>query len=494
MKTIVKIVASLCIGLFAVACQQFYVDTQMTPEKAAASIKLECDALDSYTIQGEKPQSVSFKVASTTPWSITGWENAEWLKVSPVSSALSSLSEDIVISAVANPNYEDRSVTLTLGGENTDVTYRVVITQSRRGKLFVQPVSDVFEAEGNSLPFTIETNLAWEVRSADQWLSFNEAAGVGDGSVKTVQAIAAQNNSVNRSTTVTVTAGDEKYSFTVNQKGQSLEFLPVENPEVDRRGGELILPVKATMDWKVECDNDDFTVEKVARDQLKVSAPFNNKFVGRSAVITIKPVTDDFGDVSSQVEVSQGVNFTLEGDCTVLEDGSVKVNGGAKSHIVFKDGLRYAKVSLAMGECNFVEKGEMWFVNNVGSSETDGFAAQLYNWLTVGKTRVRAEGSIAGGHGLRIDKDSYYSKDYSISLDELNAMKTYEMDIYPDAEEPAHLHMDFIYNGTLKCEGKCMNPFYGNNVVGDAYVGVYTGGGSGTWYVVKTCDVTVYAE
>ena len=73
MKTIFKIVASLSLGLFAVACQQFYVDTQMTPEKAAASIKLECDALDSYTIQGEKPQSVSFKVASTTPWSITGW-------------------------------------------------------------------------------------------------------------------------------------------------------------------------------------------------------------------------------------------------------------------------------------------------------------------------------------------------------------------------------------------------------------------------------------
>ena len=172
MKTIFKIVASLSFGLFAVACQQFYVDTQMTPEKAAASIKLECDALDSYTIQGEKPQSVSFKVASTTPWSITGWESAEWLKVSPASSALSSLSEDIVITAKANPDYEDRSVTLVLSGEGTDTTYKVVITQSRRGKLFVQPVSDIFEAEGNSLPFTIETNLAWEARSADQWLSF----------------------------------------------------------------------------------------------------------------------------------------------------------------------------------------------------------------------------------------------------------------------------------------------------------------------------------
>ena len=161
MKTIVKIVASLSLGLFAVACQQFYVDTQMTPEKAAASLKLECDALDSYTIQGEKPQSVSFKVASTTPWTITGYENAQWLKVSPTSSSVSSLSEDIVISAVANDTYDNRSVTLKVQGEGLGEIKSVTITQLRKGKLFVQPVSDVFEAAGSSLPFTIETNLAW---------------------------------------------------------------------------------------------------------------------------------------------------------------------------------------------------------------------------------------------------------------------------------------------------------------------------------------------
>ncbi len=491
MKLIVKIAAVLAAGVLGAACQQFYVDTQMTPEKAAASVKLECDALESYTIQGEKPQSVSFQVASTTPWSITGWEKTEWLKVSPVSSALSSLSEDIVITAVANTGYDDRSVTLTLGGENTDTSYKIVITQLRKGKLYVQPVTDVFEAEGNSLPFTLETNLDWEVRSADQWLSFSENSGTGDGSVKTIQAIAALNNSVTRSTTVTVTAGDDKFSFDVNQKGQSLEFLPADNLEVDSRGGELLLGVKATMDWTVQCDNADFTAEKVGSDQVKVSAPFNSLFVEKGATITIKPVSDDYGDVSSTIEVSQGTNFSFEGDFEMLEDGSVKLKGGAKSHLVFNEPLRYSTVVLTMGECHFESKGEMWFVNTV---EGEGWGAQLYNWCTEGKTRLRAEGSVEGGHGLRIDKDSYYSLDYSLSLDEMNAMQTYGMSLYPDGDDPSHLHMDFSYNGSVRCEGQCMNPFWGNELGGHQYIGIFTGGAAGTWYVIKSCEYSVIEE
>jgi hypothetical protein len=496
MKTIFKIVASLSFGLFAVACQQFYVDTQMTPEKAAASIKLECDALDSYTIQGEKPQSVSFKVASTTPWSITGWENAEWLKVSPASSALSSLSEDIVITAKANPDYEDRSVTLVLSGEGTDTTYKVVITQSRRGKLYVQPVSDIFEAEGNSLPFTIETNLAWEARSADQWLSFGQDKGVGDGSVQTVQAIAAANPSITRKTTVTVTAGDDKFSFEVTQKGQSLEFLPVENPEVDRRGGELLLGVKATMDWKAECDNDAFTVEKDGKDKVKVTASFNNKFAPRKAVITIKPVSDDFGDVSSQIEVTQDVNFTFEGNCEVLEDGSVKLSCGAKSKVVTKDKYRYVNIVLKLGDKHFGDKGELWC--SVNANECN-----IYNQLSLGgNLRIRQDGNLPVTKKPSGDAVSTYNNQkYSITKDDLNAMTEYRFevvnDITDDPDYPGvkwHV-VNFWYNGKVHATMNYRSVFADDPTAeGRYWFGFYNNTSDDTWYVVKSCDVTAYAE
>ena len=482
MKTIVKIVASLSLGLFAVACQQFYVDTQMTPEKAAASLKLECDALDSYTIQGEKPQSVSFKVASTTPWTITGYENAQWLKVSPTSSSVSSLSEDIVISAVANDTYDNRSVTLKVQGEGLGEIKSVTITQLRKGKLFVQPVSDVFEAAGSSLPFTIETNLAWEVRSSEQWLSFSEASGTGDGTVKTVKATAAANNSITRNAVVTVFAGDEKESFEITQKGQSLEFLPLENTAIDPKGGELEIGVKATMDWKAECSNKAFTMEKVGNDKLKVTAPFNGKFADLTATIVIKPVSDDFGDVSSSVEISQGCNFNLEGNFEVLEDGSVKISAGAKTRVTTKELYRYASFVLTMGDVNFGDKGTLCLNTHDAGNGTAEYQCQIN---LDGNKRLRTNGS-----GTK-----YNTAKFDITKDDLNAMKTYRVDFAPDAETAGNIKLEFFYNGTSKASVSSPSVYTSDPASGGHYFfGYESSKDDDTWYVVKSCDITVLGE
>ena len=497
MKTIVKIVASLSLGLFAVSCQQFYVDTQMTPEKAAASLKMECDALDSYIIQGDKPQAVSFKVASTTPWKITGYESAQWLKISPTSSSVSSLSEDIVISAVANDSYENRSVTIKVQGEGLDGAKSIQITQLRKGKLFVQPVMDVFDAAGGSLPFTIESNIAWEVRSSEQWLSFSEASGNGDGSVKTLQAIAIQNNSIARSATVTVSAGEEKFSFDVNQKGQSLEFLPVENPEVDRLGGELLLGVKATMDWKVSCENPDFTVEKVGNDQVKVSAGFNNKFAPRTAVIVIKPASDDFGDVSNTVEVSQGINFTMDGNYEVLEDGSIKISCGAKTKVSTIDKYRYVNIVLTMGDKHFGDKGELWC-----AVSTSG--CNIYNQLSLGgNLRIRQDGNLpVAKKPSNEDVSTYNNVKYSFTKDQLNAMTEYRFEVknnITESEEDypgVYRHeVNFWYNGAVYATMTYRSVFADDPTAeGNYWFGFYNSTSDDTWYVVKTCDVTPYAE
>lgn len=479
MKTIVKIVASLSLGLFAASCQQFYVDTQMTPEQAVA--KLECDALETYTIQGEKPQSVSFKVASSTPWTITGYEKSEWLKVSPVSSALSSLSEDIVISAVANPDYQDRSATLTLSSENTDKTYKIVITQSRKGKLFVQGVSENFEAEGSTLPFTIECNLAWEVRAADQWLTFDKNSGTGDGSVQTVKATAAANSSIIRKTVVTVTAGDSKESFEVTQKGQSLEFASTEPQEIDRMGGEAVFAVKATMDWKVECDNDGFIVEKVGNDQVKVSSPFNNKFATKTATITIKPTSSDLGDISSSVEVSQECNFELSGACEVLEDGSVKLSaGGEKARVTTKDQLKYVTILLTMGDVHFGEKGHL--------------CCSCHDAGLSGKSELQCQVNLDGNKRLRTNggETTYNTAKFDITQDDLNALKTYQMNFTPDSETSGNIRLEFLYNGTSKASLSSPSPFVDDPESGGHYFfGFESSKDDDSWYIVKSCDITI---
>ena len=76
----------------------------------------------------------------------------------------------------------------------------------------------------------------------------------------------------------------------------------------------------------------------------------------------------------------------------------------------------------------------------------------------------------------------------------MNAMTSYGMSVYPDGADPSHLHMDFYYNGEVRCEGECMNPFYGNTLQGHQYIGNFTGGGAGTWYVVDSIECTIIQE
>ena len=123
MKKIFNTVACLSAALLAFSCVMDKIDTQITDEEAIAQIRLECDALESYTIQSQNPQAVSFRVSSTTPWTITGFENSGWLTVEPASSAVSSLSEDVTVKAIANTELSERSVTLKVTGKNTDLSY-----------------------------------------------------------------------------------------------------------------------------------------------------------------------------------------------------------------------------------------------------------------------------------------------------------------------------------------------------------------------------------
>ena len=491
MKTIFKSAACLSFLLALAACQQFQIDTQMTPEKEAASIRLESDALEAYTISASNPQAISFKVASTTPWTIARSDNAGWLVVSPTSSAVSSLSEDITVTAVENTTLEDRSVTLTLSGENTETAYTIVITQNRAGKLYVQPVDDQFAAAGGTLPFTIETNIAWEARSSEQWLTLSETSGVGDGSVLTLQATATENSSIARKATVTVTAGEDTESFEVTQKGMSLDILPVEDPTIDRKGGELLIGVDATIDWKVESSNEWFTAEKTGDGMIKVSAPFNNAFAPKTTTITLLPASAAYGDIKSELEVSQDINFKFEGNYEVLEDGSIKISSGAKTKVTTLDKYRYATMTLKFGEVHFGEKAELWAV-------TSASGCNIYNQLSLGgNLRIRQDGNLPNS-GKSTYKNVYHS---GIDQAALNAMTEYRFEVIPeitleDGYDNVWWHVvNFWYNGTINTTLNFRSIYEDDPTAEGVYwFGFYNTTSDDTWYIVKTCDMIAYEE
>ena len=469
MKTtsFIKGLAIAAAAMFFGSCQQLYIETQ--PE---VEIKMTTDARESYTLSGTNPQPATFSIGSTTPWEITGYEAAEWLSVKPASSALSSLSADVTITAVPNDTYESRSATLTLKGEGIQNVWTIVVTQGMKSKFYVQPITQEFEGGESSLPFTIETNLAWEVRSADAWLTFDKTSGVGTGAIETITATAAANPGIERTTTVTVTAGAETETFTVRQGGMTLEFITTELEMINYAGGEALLDVEASVDWTVTSSAEWLTVEKVD-SQVKATATANSAFAPRTAVVTIS----GFG-ITAEFEVTQDSPYELE-NAEILEDGSVKLDGAAGARINIKEGLRYFTAVLSVKEISFGEKGQFWFF-----SETDG---DFGNWMTVGKFRLRTNNGSVSNYD-----NTYY--DDNMSVEFLNTMTKYEFTVTPAAETPGNGKFLFTVNDTTIESHSWASPFAGNDTTFEWYFGFNSATSDGTYYIIDSCTITPIAE
>ena len=308
MKTLTRIFAPLAVLGALASCQMYEIDTQMTPEKAAASIRMECSAVDSYSLPAQNPESINFNVSSNTPWTLTLSSGADWLEVTPASSASSSLIADVTVTAKANPYTSDRSATITLKGENVALTKVITIKQSRLGKLYVTPMPEDYSAAGGPLSFTIQTNLPWEVHSSEGWITFNRESGEPDpeGRSITVIATAAPSNVLERTATITVIAGDDQESFDVIQKGNF--SVVVISDSFASAGESKTFSIKGDMPWEVEADKDWITFDATSGTGSKVitATAAANEGSLRQATITVKA-----GGVEKSFDVTQE-GFTFE--------------------------------------------------------------------------------------------------------------------------------------------------------------------------------------
>ena len=567
MKTITRIFASLSVLLLAAACQQFEIDTQMTPEQEYANLRLVCDAVDSYSFAATNADKVTFNVSANTPWTITRSSGAEWCTVTPSSSSVSSLISDVVVSVADNDSGEDRSATLTVKGERINKYYTITINQGRKGRLFVTPVAKDYAATGGPLSFTINTNKPWAVRSdvswlkfspengqpdpdgrtitvvataepsdvmervatvtvtagddeetfdvtqkgsfemtaitgefpgaggsqalklrtdlpwtvsADKdWITFDKESGEGSNSQTVINVTAKPNDDAARKAVITVTAGGESHTFEVMQAGSAFAIIPPADPTIDRKGGELLIEVDATKSWEPKTEVPGFSVEKVDDTHFKVVAGYNNIFAPRKGQVSIVAASG----ATDSIEITQDTNFTVQNG-EVLEDGSVKLSGDQGTRVQFKDGLRCMTLVLTMGEKHFGDAGQLWVQGSIGS-------VNIYNQLSLdGNTRIRTDGNMAD----EASSSAYKSTKYSITKDELNAMNTYEYGFKPNAEDPTQLDMWFKVDGTEKISHTGANPFYYNPAEVNYYFGFYSATSDGSWYVVKSCDLTVNEE
>ena len=562
MKTLTRIFAGLALLGAAASCQLYEIDTQMTPEKAAASIRMECSAVDVYNLPAQSPDPVSFNISSNTPWTIILSSGADWLTVSPASSANSQLIADVVVTAQSNPG-GDRSATLTLKGENVAQTKVITIQQARAGKLFVTPMADEYSASGGPLTFRIQTNVAWEIHSSASWLTFNresgepdpegrsfaiiataapsnvlertatvtvvagddeetfdvvqkgsfsvveissafasagesksitiktdlpwevsadkdwitfdKTSGTGTGSAEAIVATAAANDGAARKATVTVSAGGVDKTFEVSQSGLVFEIVAPSSTELPRLGGEMVIAVNSSLSWEPSTDVAGWEVEKIDATSFKVKAAFNNIFKPKVGKVVITA-----GSATDELELSQGINFKLDGNCEVQEDGSVKVSSGAKSRVTTLDQYRYMKMDIQFGDVNFGDSAELW-------AAVSAAGCNIYNQLSLtGNKRIRTDGSLPVS-----GTSTYKNTTFGITKDELNAMTSYSFYVEPNATAPANQIITFLYNGTQKAQQDFLSVFADDATAAGAYwFGFYNETSDGTWYIVKSCDIT----
>ena len=496
MKTIIKTVACISVALLAFSCTLTEIDTQMTAEQAIAKIRLEAST-EAITVSAEKAQVATFKVFSTTPWTITGHENlSDWLTVSPTSSAESSLQEDIRVKVTANEGFEDRVATLTLSGQNTQKTCKIVITQLRSGRIAVEPVDADIPAAGGSVSFTVTTNLDWTVEAEDPWLTFSATSGEGKDLVpQTIQAKATANESVARTTRVTVKAGDFVEKFKVTQKGQiALDFVLDGDAVLTAQGGDVIVTVNAAMDWKAEADAP-IVVSKQDDSHLKITAPWNKYFAPQKYNVTIKPTGTQYGDLSNTVVFTQDINFKFEGDCIVMDDGSVRIGSSKKAQIITKDTFRYITAIITLGDMsNFGDKGQLCFETldaQINDPDVEGPKFEIMNQLILGtNTRFRTNGGKE-----TYNYDTYDSKSYTIAKDDIKKLKEYKVSLTPNA---AKLHMEFFCDGVSKLSWESSSKpsafGYDPRVAGHYFFGYEQSPGDATWYIVKSFEIIPVAE
>jgi len=423
MKTITRIIASLSFLAALAACQQFEIDTQMTPEKEAANLRLVCDAVDSYQVASTDADNITFNVSANTPWTITRSSGADWCTVTPSSSSSSSLIADVVVSVADNPAGEERSATLTVTGERINKTYTIKVTQDRKGRLFVTPVAKDYAATGGPLNFTVNTNVPWEVRSDVSWLSFNRESGQPDpdGKTFTIIATAEPSDVLERTATVTVIAGNDEESFEVTQKG-TFEITEITG-DFPGSGGSQTLKLRTDLPWTVSVDKDwiTFDPEEGTGDgsvtYITVTAA-PNEDTARKASITVTA-----GGVDKTFEVSQGgATFEIvppadpaidrKGGELVLEvhsslawEPATEVEGWT----VEKVDDSHLKVT-APYNGKFAEKKGLVSINGTGGATVGVELTQDVNFTFEGNCEVQADGSVklTGGAATRVKtKDEY---------------------------------------------------------------------------------------
>lgn len=435
------IAAAACV-FGAVSCQEYRIDSQ--PD---SPLRIDIDAMDSYTVLAISPSRIAFNVSSNTPWTITS--DQQWCRPTPAMSSASSLVSEVAVVTEDNAGAVSRTATLVIEAEGIPETRTITVTQASRNNLVVVPFDNVVDSEGEKISFNIVSNKPWRIIPSTQFLeSIDKTSGEGseDGSKIAVTIDVPANPGAIRSGEITVKTDFETYTFTVTQDGVVIEpENPIEDNCVvlDGEASESVIGMRFNQEWKVQVPEEyaSWLSAERAGDNLVVRVSESNRLADRTGKIMLKTVKLIPGFDGIELDVRQGTVYNLGNNVEVLENGSVKVTGQNPNAIVSKYPFRKGRYVVEFEEIDMDPMSAlriyMWPYKEAGNANV---------WIQF-TMKEQCRFVAAGGWGWIRDTSFKMG-----SIDEIKAVKTVEVIIEDDPANAGKERITMKINGEQRAQ------------------------------------------
>ncbi|MDD2243280.1 MAG: BACON domain-containing carbohydrate-binding protein [Dysgonamonadaceae bacterium] len=286
---------------------------------------------DSYLLEAENPELITFQVKSTDPWEVFG--NADWYTISPRNGEAGE-TYTVTITCEDNIALDDRIDTINIKSDYW-IGKQFVLTQ--KGTAFLEvDWAGMINQEGDQATFNVHSNQNWsaEVTEGDIWLSILEGtSGQQDGKI-TMKV--SRNTGEQRTGIITIYDRNRKPVLEVECTQDGVLLLPA-TPEngkwfaIYEQEQQLVIPVETNVEWSVskenEEDDDWYDFEKTTfngTDKLIINVSKHIGSTVRTGVILLQTKAEEgttpvvksikFKQANPQIPDVKNVNSIISGN------------------------------------------------------------------------------------------------------------------------------------------------------------------------------------
>lgn len=473
-------VVTAVLSLSMTSCDEGGIDSQVNNQ-----VKVGITAQASYTVSASV-SAVKFTISSNTPWTISS--DQSWCKVTPVSSTVSAMVQEVTIETEQNIDAKSRTAIVTVSGEGA-VDQKITVVQEAKGELNVSmfETSEMFDRAGGDREFTIYSNKAWTITSDKAWLTFDVTSGEGSDEVYRVKATVAENSGNLRRAVITIKTNTVDSVYEITQDGNQLEVANIADSVYNYAGEAITYQLQANMPWVAEVISGSEWIHIVSdangngNSELKVKTDANPIFIKRRGQVRIKPVIPVAGMENVIVNVTQGtgvwVDGTADGSVSYTETGSVIISststtGGKKARLVTNGPNKLGVYTWKFASVDIPEGSNGYFDIN-GWPDVSPSTANYHFFLK----NTNPNFSIGGGFNWDWADDRIVLGDKK-----LNDLKTLTLKLEHDPDQVGKIIFRLYFNDDLVVERKNLVNVYANPAeVGVVlYFGLFDGAGTFT--------------